>query len=144
MISTLVAGMLPLMGSKSRTVAVASSTLSTLSMTSPSMRAGEPGQLPALRESLWRRWLGAGEPERSSRASRSRYGPHTAPKCGQSDGKQHGKFTGRLRRRGGRVLVRAESGSGSPGCALSAATSELRCSAAQRLSCSVAELRLKK
>lgn len=47
-ISTLVAGMLPLMGSKSRTVAVAS----TLSITSPSMRAGDPGQLPELRESL--------------------------------------------------------------------------------------------
>lgn len=47
-ISTLVAGMLPLMGSKSRTVAVAS----TLSITSPSMRAREPGQLPGPRESL--------------------------------------------------------------------------------------------
>lgn len=40
-ISTLVAGMLPLMGSKSQTVAVAS----TLSITSPSMRAGDSGQL---------------------------------------------------------------------------------------------------
>lgn len=40
MISTLVAGMLPLIGSKSRTVAVAS----TLSITSPSMRAGDPGR----------------------------------------------------------------------------------------------------
>lgn len=47
-ISTLVAGMLPLIGSKSRTVAVAS----TLSITSPSMLAGDPGQLPELRESL--------------------------------------------------------------------------------------------
>lgn len=48
-ISTLVAGMLPLMGSKSQTVAVAS----TLSISSPSMRAGDPGELPELlRESL--------------------------------------------------------------------------------------------
>lgn len=47
-ISTLVAGMLPLIGSKSQTVAVAS----TLSITSPSMRTGDPGQLPGLRESL--------------------------------------------------------------------------------------------
>lgn len=47
-ISTLVAGTLPLMGSKSRTVDVAS----TLSISSPSMRAGDPGELPELRESL--------------------------------------------------------------------------------------------
>lgn len=47
-ISTLVAGMLPLMGSKSQTVAVAS----TLSITSPSMLAGDSGQLPGTRVSL--------------------------------------------------------------------------------------------
>lgn len=47
-ISTLVAGMLPLMGSKSRTGAVAS----TLSITSPSMCAGDPGPHPDPRESL--------------------------------------------------------------------------------------------
>lgn len=91
-ISTLVAGMLPLMGSKSRTVAVAS----TLSITSPSMRAGDPGQLSELRESLWTERADGGEPERSRQTSRSRYGPHTPPKCCPSDGKQHGKFNGRL------------------------------------------------
>lgn len=50
-ISTLVAGMLPLMGSKSRTVAVAS----TLSITSPSMGAGDPGRLPLNLKSRGRR-----------------------------------------------------------------------------------------
>lgn len=39
----------------------------------------------------------------SSRASRSRYGPHAAPRCCPSDGKQHGKFNGRLRQ-GGRLI----------------------------------------
>lgn len=91
-ISTFVAGMLPLIGSKSRTVAVAS----TLSITSPSMRAGDPGQLPEPRESL-RTWRAdGGEPERSGRASRSGYGPDKAPKCCPLDGQQHGKFNGRL------------------------------------------------
>lgn len=85
-ISTLVAGMLPLMGSKSRTVAVAS----TLSISSPSMRAGDPGELPELRESLETRRVDGGETERSSRASR--YGPGTPPKCCPLDGKQHGKL----------------------------------------------------
>lgn len=60
-ISTLVAGMLPLMGSKSRTFAVAS----TLSMTSPSMRARDPGQHDAPRESLRTRGTAAGEQERT-------------------------------------------------------------------------------
>lgn len=89
-ISTFVAGMLPLIGSKSRTVAVAS----TLSITSPSMRAGDAGQLPELRESLWTWGVDGGDPERSRRVSRSRYGPDTPLKCCPVDVKQHGKFNG--------------------------------------------------
>lgn len=53
------------MGSKSRTVAVAS----TLSITSPSMRAGDPGQLHWPREPLWTWRAEGGEPERGGRAS---------------------------------------------------------------------------
>lgn len=90
-ISTLVAGMLPLMGSKSRTVAVAS----TLSMTSPSMRARDPGQHSGQRESLWTCGADRGEQERSGN------GPDEPPRCCPSDTQQHGKFTDRLWRRGG-------------------------------------------